>query len=72
MYHQALAHKLHKCGENTREESARAQETTKGERPREREDKRGGEGEEVEEEEEKGRILGAGNERGINLGLVPN
>jgi hypothetical protein len=24
------------------------------------------------EEEEKGRILGAGNERGINLGLVPN
>jgi hypothetical protein len=24
------------------------------------------------EEEEKGRILGAANERGINLGLVPN
>jgi hypothetical protein len=24
------------------------------------------------EEEEKGRFLGAGNERGINLGLVPN
>jgi hypothetical protein len=24
------------------------------------------------EEEEKGRTLGAGNERGINLGLVPN
>ncbi len=48
----------------------RAQGTTKDERPRERGEKRG-EGEEVEEEE-KGRILGAANERGINLGLVPN
>ncbi len=50
-----------------------AQETTKGRGGTEREKKtRGGEGEEEVEEEEKGRILGAGNERGINLGLVPN
>ncbi len=61
--------KLHKCGENTREERERAG-NDKG-RATEREKTRGGEGEEVEEEE-KGRILGAGNERGINLGLVPN
>ncbi len=55
--------------EKIRERRARAG-NDKG-RATEREKARGGEGEEMEEEE-KGRFLGAGNERGINLGLVPN
>ncbi len=53
--------------EKTRERRARAG-NDKG-RATEREKARGGES---VEEEEKGRTLGAGNERGINLGLVPN
>jgi len=69
MYHQALTNCTNV--KKTRERRARAGNDKGRATERERENTRGGEGEEVEEEE-KGRILGAGNERGINLGLVPN